>query len=192
MKPITARFSPYALAFIVVVVAASLSASTMTLSLPQLQGASGSTINVPIDVAGAEKVGALQFEVLYDTSVLTAESARAGALATDALVEVKTDKPGRLFIALVTTNSISGSGTVATASFKVIGAPGAATPLEPTAAQAWEGITHREVLINPVIGQFTVIEPGFPWLWIVVGLAVLVILLLIVTRRKSKTRAAKA
>ena len=184
MKTMTLRFKTYVAAFFALAVAASLSASTMTLRLPDTQAGTGSTVNVPIEVAGAEKVGALQFDVIYDSSVLTAEGAKAGPLAENALIEVKTDKPGRLFIALVTTDGINGSGTVATASFKVIGAPGKSTPLEPAAAQAWEGITHREVLITPQAGKLTVTEPAFPWLWIVIGLAVVILLILIAWRRR--------
>jgi hypothetical protein len=174
-----------------VALVASLYAAAMTLRLPTVEGASGATVDVAIDVAGAEKVGALQFEVVYDPAVLTAESARAGALATDALIEVKTDRPGRLFIALVTTNSINGSGTVAIASFRVIGAPGKSTTLEPAAAQAWEGITHREVLVTPAPGRLTVTERPFPWLWILIGVAV-VLLVAILLKRRSRTREAKS
>jgi hypothetical protein len=187
----TIRHQSSIVSFLIVAVIASLSASAaMTLRLPQMEGAAGSTVDVAINVEGAEKIGALQFDVNYDSTVLTAESASPGALATGALIEVRTDKPGRLFIALVTTESISGNGTVVTAKFKVIGAPGKVTPLEPARAQAWDGNTQREVLIAPAAGQLTVIEQGLPWLWILAGIAVLLILLVvfIVARRRSRAR----
>jgi len=166
--------------------AVSVRAATMTLKLPQMEGATGSTVDVPIDVAGAEKVGALQFEIVYDSTVLEAEGATAGSLASDSLVEVKTDKPGRLFIALVTTNSINGSGTVATARFNVIGEVGKTTTLEPAAAAAWEGINHREVLITPVVGQITVTGAATKWwLWVAIAVGILALLALVVRRRKG-------
>ena len=168
---------------IVLALGASMSPPPMTLRLPQIQRPAGDTVDVAIEVMGAEKVGALQFEVIYDSSVLTAASARAGALAGGAVIEVKTDKPGRLFIALVTTNGINGTGTVATATFKVIGAPGNVTPLEPFAAQAWEGLTHREVLITPVAGQLTVTKPRLLWIWIITGIAILLVLLYMIPRK---------
>jgi hypothetical protein len=174
---------------------ASLSAQTMTLRVGALNAASGSTVNVPIDVAGASKVGALQFELLYNPELLTAETASAGALASNSLFDVKTDRPGRLFIALITTDGINGDGTVATASFKVTGMPGAMVSLTPDSALAWEGITHREVLVTPMAGVLTITGPGFPWLWILVALAVLLLLLLVFffarrSRRDSKSAAA--
>ena len=94
----------FVLGLLTVACVVSLSAAAMTLKLPQMEGAAGSTVEVPIDVAGAEKVGALQFEIVYDSTVLEAQGAKAGSLASDSLVEAKTDKPGRLFIALVTTS----------------------------------------------------------------------------------------
>jgi len=169
---------------IAVAYVASVSAAAMTLTLPQIEGAAGSTVAVPIEVAGAEKVGALQFEVVYDPAVLEAQGAQAGALASDSMVEVKTDKPGRLFIALITTNSISGSGTVATASFRVIGDTGKTTTLEPAAAAAWEGITHREVLITPVAGQVTVTAAAVRWWPLAVVSAVMLAVLVLAMRKK--------
>ena len=186
MRPATIVKSLFAVVALPVALVASLSAATMTLRMPQVEGAAGSTVDVAIEVANAEKVGALQFEVVYDSSVLEAQSAKAGALASDSLIEVKTDKPGRLFIALVTTNGINGSGTVATASFRVIGEVGKTTSLEPAAAAAWEGITHREVLIAPVVGQMTVVGATFRWwLWVVVAAGILALLALAMRTRKK-------
>src|ERR1043165_4681165 len=189
MKPLTILKCLCAAGLLALALPLSLFAQTMTLRLSEAKGASGSTLEVPIDVAGASKVGALQFELVYNQAILAAESARAGALASDSLIEVRRDIPGRLFIALITTSGINGNGTVATASFRVTGMPGQSTSLTPDSGKAWEGITHHEVLITPVSGVLTVTGPAFPWLWIVIALAILLILLIIfIVAKKSRRK----
>jgi hypothetical protein len=170
---------------VVLAITTSLSAQTMTLRVPAVAAASGATVDVPIEVAGASKVGALQFEIVYNPELLTAVTARAGALASNSLFDVKTDRPGRLDIGLITTDGVNGSGTLATASFKVTGRSGVTTSLTPGSARAWEGITHHEVLVTPVAGVLT-ITGAFPWHWILIAVAVVALLLAFILWRRSK------
>jgi len=185
MKRLTIRTHACIAGILALVSATSLSAQTMTLRVPAVTGAAGSTVEVPIEVAGASKVGALQFELVYNPQLLTAETAKAGALASNSLFDVKTDRPGRLFIALITTEGVNGTGTVATASFKITGMKGQSTSLAPGSAQAWEGITHHEVLVTPVAGMLT-ITGSFPWHWILIAVAVVALLLAFIIWRRSR------
>lgn len=158
------------------------SAAAMTISTGALEGQSGGTIQVPLQLTGAPEVGALHLELLYDPKVLSPEAVTKGALAgNNALLESNLSRPGRVVFGLVTLDGIKGDGTLATVKFKVIGDAGAKSALHFENCAAWESGTHAEVLVNTQDGQVTV-AAGFPsWLlFALIAFGILLILLVII------------
>lgn len=153
-------------------------ASNMTVRVATATGAPGKTVEVAIDAAGAPDVGALQLRLSYDAAVLTAEAVSPGSLAGGALLESNLDEPGKVAIALATTDGVRGDGTLLKVRFKVVGKSGAKSDVKLEEVKAWErGGEHFDVLVEVAHGQVSVKEAGGTnWLlFILLGLLALVI-----------------
>lgn len=161
-----------------VFVVSQVSAATVTVRAPSVEAQAGGAVDVPIQLAGAQGLGAVHVELVYDPNVLTAESVSKGALAgSNALVESNLKQAGRAVIGVVTLDGISGDGTLATVRFQVKGSAGASSVLNFENNQAWERATHAEVLVNSQPGQVT-IAAGLP-AWLLPALVALVVILLL-------------
>lgn len=159
-------------------VARVVEAASVTVSAGSAEAQPGGTVEIPIQLAGANGLGAVHLEMTYDPRVLTAESAAKGALAgNNALLESNTKEAGRVVIGLVTLDGIKGDGVIATARFKVIGDAGTSSDLKLENNQAWERESHAEVLVNTEAGKVT-IAAGLPS-WLIPALAVFALLLLL-------------
>ncbi|MBI4671921.1 MAG: hypothetical protein HY741_09690 [Chloroflexi bacterium] len=173
-------------------------AATVTVSAPTVEAQADGAVDVPIQLAGAQGLGALHIELVYDPRVLTPETVTRGALAgMNALVESNTKQAGRVVIGVVSLDGISGDGAVATVRFRVVGNAGQSSALTFENNQAWERASHAEVLVNSQPGQVT-IAAGLPS-WLVpalIGLGVLLVSLLVliffVRRRKPAPQPAYA
>jgi len=160
------------------IVARAAFGASVTVSAPTVEAQAGGTVDVPIQLAGAQGLGAVHVELVYDPSVLTAESVTKGALAgNNALVESNLKQAGRAIIGVVTLDGISGDGTLATVRFQVKGDAGAKSALNFENNQAWERESHAEVLVTSQPGQVT-IAAGLPT-WLLPGLGALVVLVLL-------------
>lgn len=169
------------------------SASTVTVSAPNVQGAKGSEVKVPISLSGASNLGALHVEITFDPRVLTGTTVDAGKLAEGALLE-SNDAPGRVRFGLATGGKIDGEGQIAIVHFKVVGPKGAQTPLAVELVQAWEATPER-FEVKPVVqaGRFTVSGPSsFPWWIVVIAVLVVLLLLFLLARRRRKGEPAAA
>lgn len=132
-------------------------ASSVTISLGSIQAATGGTAEVPLQVTGASNIGAIQMVLVYDAAVLTPETVTQGSLAgNNALMDSNSQTPGRIGIGLVTLDGIQGDGTLATVSFKVIGAAGQSSQLSLEKVEAWEKSSYAPVLVNTEPGQLTI------------------------------------
>ena len=68
---------------------------SFTLRVESIEVSSGGDAEVPISVEGASGIGAMQFVLSYDSSLLTVtEVARGSLLGGDALLEFNADQPG--------------------------------------------------------------------------------------------------
>lgn len=175
------RFHKLGLFFLVTLLTEAALAASLTMRLPSLEATAGGTVDVPIDVAGASGIGALQLELIYDPAVIKPDTVTRGALTGgNALFDFNPDNAGRLIIGLATLEDIKGDGVLATARFKVVGQAGQVSALGIEKAEAWEGASHQSVLIKTEAGKLTV-KGGLPgWLlWALIGLGVLILLLLL-------------
>lgn len=105
------------------------SGASLVVSVGDVQGSPGSTLQVPITVEGATDVGSVDLTLKYDTSVLKAVSVETAALSKNAIMESNIEEPGQVNIALVDASGINGDGDIAIISFSVLGEAGTSSPL---------------------------------------------------------------
>jgi cohesin domain-containing protein len=98
-------------------------------------------------------VAAIEFVITYDTSLLANPQVTSGALAAGALVVNNTRVPGTVKWALITTKPISGSGSLASISFDLLGAsPGRILSLRANLLNSTGRTVGTTVLIAPPAG----------------------------------------
>ena len=170
-------------------------AASVKISVGSQEGAPKSDIAVPISLAGASAVGAIEFDLAYDANVCTATKIEKGALAANTMLESSVSKPGRVRIALVSQAGISGDGVLATVHFTAAASAGKSN-LAIEDARAWvvpkarEGMAGTQHLIDAqvIAASGTLAVTGqMPW-WIFGG-AFIVLLLLLAAYRKTRRRA---
>lgn len=98
-------------------------------SIPDAMGETLSTVEIAVDANNAQGIISADLTVTYDSSVLTAQSARAGNLTTGFSASYNTGTPGQIRIGLGGTAPVSGSGVLTYITFNVVGAPLATSPL---------------------------------------------------------------
>lgn len=154
-------------------------AATVTLRPGSVEGAPNSVVQVPIQIEGAKGIGAIQFDVFYDASVVQAQPVTRGIVAgNNALMDSNVVQPGMLRVVFATTEAISSDGIFATMRFTVTGKSGQRSAIKLENTQAWEAGTHAEALIKTEPGNVTVTDE-LP-LWLILGALCICLLLLLV------------
>jgi hypothetical protein len=150
---------------------ASLAQSTsMTVSVPDLTAQANANADITIKASGAQGIGAMHIELVYDPQVLTWVSVNPGTLANGSLIDAGADTPGRLVVSMATVKPLNGDGAIAIARFKVTGASGNKSQLTLENVSAWEGETYREIQVVMQSGKLTV-GGGSSMLLIIIGAA---------------------
>jgi hypothetical protein len=91
----------------------------------------GDTVTVTVSISGNTGFAAIQFDVIYDTKVLSCTDARTGAVLKKAsLAASNPEDDGRITVAAATLDEIADNGVVAVISFKAKGAGDAGLSLE--------------------------------------------------------------
>lgn len=133
------------------------SGASLVVSIGDIQGSPGSTVQVPIMVEGATGVGSVDIMLKYDASVLKAVSVETADLGKNAIIESNLANPGQVNIALVDASGINGDGEIATISFSVLGETGASSPLSLVEASVFDlELVEQQTTISN--GAFTVAE----------------------------------
>ncbi|NQE54725.1 hypothetical protein C5S29_14135 [ANME-1 cluster archaeon GoMg3.2] len=132
------------------------SAGGLTVSVSDITGAKGSTVEVPINLEGSTEVGSMDIVLNYDADVLCAVDVEAGALGKNALIESNTANDGAVIIALADSSGINGDGTVASVAFEVIGDAGTTSYLTLEAVLV-HNLDLAEIIPNTESGTFLVI-----------------------------------
>jgi hypothetical protein len=164
-------------------------AGSINVRVPSVEAQAGGTVEVPIQATGAPGIGAMQLDLVYDPAVLTPDTVTRGpVLGSNGLLEFNKDKAGRLMLAMVTLDGMQGDGTIATARFKVVGESGKKSALTLENCRAWEGASHRDVLVNAQGGQVTVVGGNNYLLWIIIAAIIVLLLILFLILRKRSAR----
>ena len=148
----------------------------------------GGTAQVKVTVGGAREVGAMDLDLRYDPEVLRFVAIERGPAAQQALADSNAIQPGRLLIALAASDGLADAGLLLTASFDVLGAEGARSPVAVEAANAY----HFEELIDlplQTTGGEVVVGAAHSLVAYLflggLGIVVLLLLVMVVARRRS-------
>ena len=178
------------------------SAATVSLKVEAIEG-SGSSIEIPISTGQCEGLGALQFDLTYDPTVVKPESVEAGSALSSGLVEFEVKTPGLLGIALISSAAVNESGELLKVRFKRVAAEGGSTALGITGEAAWDYENNLEMLVTTEAGSLS-LTPGIPATGLlpssglkvplVIGGIVLLVVILIfaMARRGKKTQTTAA
>ncbi len=110
-------------------------------------------IDVPINIKNATDVGAVGFDLVYNSDVLTATEVSVDDLSRGAEAGYNADTPGRLYIAVQNAPLINGDGILVRAYFEVVDHAGISTfTLENI--QARNGVTLEYVEAQSSGGNF--------------------------------------
>ena len=170
-------------------------ASSVTLVVGSVQGASGSKVEVPIGVRGAQQLGALQMDLTYDPAILDAPTVEKGALPQEITLGSNVVSPGRLRLVMNTSarESVSGDGTLMKAVFVVKGQSGQKCDLRLEQVLAWDNTKPDappyEMLVTVEPGKFAVGGAGLPMALIAAicgAVVVLLVVVVVVARRKPR------
>ena len=141
------------------VLAAGVSAADMAVSIADVSGASGSSIDIPILVKDAQNLGSVDISVTYDPSVLNVISVEKGS-ANKGMISSKTDVPGVVSIGIVDAAGITGSGDIAVMRCKIVGAAITVSPLTITSVKAYDAKTFNDIKTIKSSGTLTVKGKG--------------------------------
>jgi ribosomal protein L40E len=136
------------------------SAATVSLKVETIEG-SGSSIETPISTGSCQGLGALQFDLTYDPTIVEPEWVETGSALPNGLVESKVKAPGLLGIALISSVPVSKSGELLKVRFKPLATEGSSTDLEITGETAWDYENNLEMLVTTEAGSLS-LTPGTP------------------------------
>lgn len=162
------------------------SGASLVVSIGDIQGSSGSTVQVPIALAGANDVGSVDLVLKYDPSVLKAVGVETAELSRNSIMESNITNPGQIYIALVDASGINGDGEIATISFSVLGETGASSPLSLLEASVYN-LELVEQQTTTKDGTFTAAEEskGMGYTFFLITLVAMILAALVIRRKRS-------
>ena len=171
--------------------------SRAELSITPGTAAAGSVAKVSIRANAPVTLGALQFDLIYDPTVVRLKQVESGELIPAGLVESNIVQPGRARVALVTNEEIKGDGVLLIAEFEVLAGPARPTSISPEEVRGWDQTNNLPVNIAGRAGELTRIavapeaasEPrdarSSVWIYAAIGGAIVLSVLVYLLRRKS-------
>jgi ribosomal protein L40E len=153
---------------------------------PETRVRAGSEVTLPVSITGAQDLGALQFELLYDEEILEVVNVTQGSGMPPVLLDFNVVQPGLLRVALAGSEPIDGDTRI---EVRFRGLAAGAGAIELQEVKAWALTTGYDLLIEARPGQVTV-TTGLPVSGILITVILLLILiaviLLLMRMRKSK------
>jgi len=118
-------------------------------------GAATGQVKVPVNANNAGNLGSLEFDLVYDPDVLQPEAVVKGDLADNAMIDFSFARSGRVWVALVDSNGISGSGSLAVISFRRVGSGQTAATLTLENVRAHDATTFIDIITSAKQGNLT-------------------------------------
>ena len=115
----------------------------------------GGGMNVPVNATGASNVGSLEFELVYDSTVLQAVGVEKGTLAGNAMMDFTTARPGRVWVGIVDSNGINGNGSLVVVSFQEVGQGTATGQLTLENVEAYDAQTLIDIITQTTPGNLS-------------------------------------
>jgi len=139
----------------VVVAGTALSMTGCITIQPRGGATTGGGMNVPVNATGASNVGSLEFELVYDSTVLQAVGVEKGTLAGNAMMDFATARPGRVWVGIVDSNGISGNGSLVVVSFREVGQGAATGQLTLENIEAYDAQTLIDIITQATPGNLS-------------------------------------
>ena len=190
------RQSRLAIVCILFLASGTAHAASVGISLPKIQAHRGDDVVVPVSVKAAPNLGSVQMDLVYDPAILEPGQIDSGALLSDnCLMESNAADSGRVRMAMVSRDGITGDGVLVTVHFKILGQSGARSPLTLEKVRAWSIPKKHDDMpgMHHLIDAMATVEPGelavtggTSTLIVVaaIGLLLLLILLAMTVRRR--------
>ena len=139
----------------VVVAGTALSMTGCITIQPGGTSTTGGGMNVPVNATGASNVGSLEFELVYDSTVLQAVGVEKGTLAGNAMMDFTTARPGRVWVGIVDSNGINGNGSLVVVSFQEVGQGAATGQLTLENVEAYDAQTLIDIITQATPGNLS-------------------------------------
>jgi len=134
------------------------STGTATLTFESRNETSGSTVQVPLSLKGAQdKIGNMDISLKFDTSVLQAVEVTKGSLTANSIFDSNIQND-TIKISLADKQGFGGDGTIAYISFKVTGSEGSTSTLHIASATANRAADFSPANLSTRDGTFTVVS----------------------------------
>lgn len=146
----------------------------------------GSETVMPISIMGAQDLGALQFELVYDEQILEIVNINNGPGMPPVLLDFNVVEPGLLRVALAGSEPIEGDTRL---EVHLLGLAAGSGTIQFQEVQAWELATGYEMLTESRSGQ-VIVSTGLPvsktLIAVVLILFLITIAVIIIQKRKGK------
>ncbi len=110
-------------------------------------------LTMQVIAVAADNIGALEFVLVYDPALLELTGVQAGSLASDALVDLSSSTPGRIWAGIVAAEGIDGNGPLTELTFRWLQEDDGPVPLTLEAVSAYNADTLVDVIPDIVPGQ---------------------------------------
>lgn len=110
------RFMVSFLSAVVIVAACAAACRAATVTIAHKSGGV-----YEVQGAGLSSVAGVDLQISYDTATLASPTVAKGSLASNALMDSNTASAGTIRMAVITTRPITGSGVIATITFRLVG-----------------------------------------------------------------------
>ncbi|MDD5398800.1 MAG: cohesin domain-containing protein [Dehalococcoidia bacterium] len=125
------------------------------IKLARKSGATTGQVNVPVNANNASNLGSLEFEVVYNPDILQPVSVTKGDLADNAMLDSSFARSGRVWVAMVDSNGLSGSGSLAEITFRRVGSGQTAAVLTLENVRAYNATTLVDIMTSTTAGSLT-------------------------------------
>lgn len=164
---------------------------SVTLGASASNAPSGSTTAVDVTVEGGSDVGAIDMALRFDPTVIRYRTIETGPAARSSLMEANEIEPGRVLVALVSSEGLVSDGLLVQLGFEVVGNKGDKSAISIESANAYHFEKLIDLPLKPIDGEL-VVTAELPMMYIAMGVAVVLVLVVILVfwRRRTKIKAA--
>jgi hypothetical protein len=147
-------------------------------------------VDIPIRMSGADGLGPLQFDLCYDPELVSPASPaiQAGPASGGAMIESNVVEPGRLRVAMICGQPVSGEGDLLLVSFKAVGPAGQSCDVTLEKVRAWDFENNLAMRVETQPGRVTLGSALVLSARMIQGLLVAVIVLVILILVSGRLR----
>lgn len=164
-------------------------AANAELSIADVSGATGSNVEIPINLKSNVGIGSIDVVVSFDPTILKFDSVDKGSLSGNSMIDYNTKTSGSVAIAMADSQGLKGEGSAAVLKFTVLGKQGDTSIVKIESSSANEAATLVDVRLDTRAGNFSVTGgTGMMGIIAVAAVVILVVIVLVIKRKGSKPK----